>query len=261
MSNQPILYLGDTALTGAACYLAGLMTHWGLGFDYVPSGEPVDEGILGEDRRLFILSDYPSAMMGEADQARLVEQVAAGAGLVMIGGWESFHGQSGCWDGTPVARILPVNISTRDDRINCDQPALVVTEHSHPITRGLPWVGHPPTIGGYNQFEPKAGCDVVLDVQRFAVQYDSGGFVFEPVKRDPLLVVGAHGKGRTAALGTDTAPHWVGGLVDWGLDRVVAQAPGSHGIEVGSDYATLVRQLLGWVGRLDQHPVPGMVEG
>jgi hypothetical protein len=47
-------------------------------------------------------------------------------------------------------------------------------------------------------------------------------------------------------LATDVAPHWVGGLVDWGAQRLAACAPGSVAIEVGSDYAELLARLVRW---------------
>jgi hypothetical protein len=37
----------------------------------------------------------------------------------------------GDWDGTPIGNALPVEISSEDDRINCDQPALVIESESH----------------------------------------------------------------------------------------------------------------------------------
>jgi hypothetical protein len=58
--------------------------------------------------------------------------------------------------------------------------------------------------------------------------------------------VGQWEKGRTAALLTDVAPHWVGPFVDWGRPRVAAQAPEANAIEVGGDYAQFFRQLLEW---------------
>jgi hypothetical protein len=49
----------------------------------------------------------------------------------------------------------------------------------------------------------------------------------------------------------DVAPHWVGGLVDWGDgERVTARAPGSWEIEVGNFYSQLVANLLAWTGQL-----------
>jgi hypothetical protein len=50
-------------------------------------------------------------------------------------------------------------------------------------------------------------------------------------------------------LATDVAPHWVGGFVDWG-DQRVAQAVANDGIEVGNWYARFFRNLLVWTGNL-----------
>ncbi len=247
MDTRPILYLGDTALTGAAGYLAGLMTSYGFAFDYLPSDAAATaDAVVG--RRLVVLSDYPSKFLRPDVQGRLVEQVRAGTGLLMIGGWESFCGFGGDWAGTAVAEALPVVIAASDDRINCDQPALALKVKDHPIANDLPWDGRPPTIGGFNRVTAKADATTVLEVQRFSARQLGGRFDFTARDRHPLLVVGAHGKGRTAAFTTDLAPHWVGGLVDWGDARVTATAAGSWGIEVGSDYARLVRNLLTWTG-------------
>ena len=248
MSNS-ILYLGDTHLRDAAAYLAGLLHHWGWEFEYVRSDESATSAMLAAPRALFIVSDYPAARMEVSVQSRLLEQVAAGAGLIMIGGWESFHGLGGDWDGTPIGDALPVAIASEDDRLNCDQPVLVRRVAEHPAVNGLPWESRPPVIGGFNRLVAKPESTVLLEDQRLTAQRSGDEFVFSPLDRHPLLVVGQFGSGRTAALATDVAPHWVGPLVDWGTPRVAAQAPGANGIEVGGDYATFLRQLLSWVGR------------
>ncbi|GDY10604.1 hypothetical protein LBMAG52_40920 [Planctomycetia bacterium] len=249
MANS-ILYFGDTHLRDAAAYLAGLMHSWGWSFDYVPSHESAAVEMFDVPRALFIISDYPAARMDVAVQCRLIEQVAGGAGLIMIGGWESFHGLGGDWDGTPIGNALPVVIATEDDRMNCDQPVLVRRIAEHSAVNGLPWDTHPPVIGGFNRFTGKPDSTVLLEAERFTVRLFDGEFVFDPLDRHPLLVVGEHGRGRTAALATDVAPHWVGPLVDWGVPRVVAQAPQANAVEVGGDYATFLRQLMCWGGRL-----------
>lgn len=248
--GRPILYLGDTHLRDAAAYLAGLMHGWAWDFDYVPSHEPTTTDILAEKRALFIVSDYPAARMDEAAQRRMLEQVAAGAGLIMLGGWESFHGLGGDWDGTPLGNALPVVIANDDDRMNCDQPVLVRRIAEHPTVAGLPWESRPPVIGGFNRVTAKPDATVVLEAQRFTARSANAEFLFEPLDRHPLLIVNQFGSGRVAALATDVAPHWVGPLVDWGAPRVAAQAPDANGVEVGGDYATFFRQLLSWVGRL-----------
>ena len=249
--SSPILYLGDTSLQSAATYLAGVMTACDLRYDYVPSDEAVSVEMASQPRKLFIISDYPSKLMSPAAQEAALKQVTDGAGLLMIGGWESFHGLGGDWDTTAIARGLPVEISRADDRVNCDQPALILKHAEHPILANLPWDTRPPTIGGFNAVSPRPGTKTLLQAQRFSAIAKGGQFAFSPIAQHPLLVIGTHGKGRTAALMTDLAPHWVGGFVDWGDgQRVKSTAAGSGEIEVGNLYARFIAQLLAWTGGL-----------
>ncbi len=248
--TKSILYFGDTTLDSAAAYLAGLIHHRGWAFDYVPSEQAADVDLLAGERALYILSDYPAAQLETALQELIVARVAQGSGLLMIGGWESFRGCDGQWQETPIATMLPVVISSEDDRINCDQPALVRPLCDHPVTRDLPWDERPPCIGGFNRFAAKTDSTTLLETQRYHVSRFDEEFAFTPADRDPLLVVGTHGRGRVAALATDVAPHWVGGLVDWGPSRVATQAPGAEAVEVGNLYAQLFWQLLQWTGEL-----------
>jgi uncharacterized membrane protein len=252
-----VLYCGDSSLSGAAGYLAGLMSRFGIGYDYLPSDRDLESEFASQPRKLFILSDFAAGRMLPPVQQILLDQVHQhGAGLLMIGGWESFHGHGGNWDGSPLAGALPVEISSEDDRINCDQPALLIRQEEHPIVSGLPWEARPPTVGGFNRVIPRPKSQTVLLVQRFQATFAQGRFEFEAREQDPMLVLGAHGAGRTACLMTDLAPHWVGGLVDWGDDqRITAQAAGSWQIEVGNFYAQLVASLLAWTGNLHQRPI------
>lgn len=246
---ESILYLGDTHLTDAAAYLAGLMHSWGWRFDYLRSDQALTPEMLDTPRSLFVVSDYPAARMSDEVQQRLLAQVSEGAGLLMIGGWESFHGLGGDWDGTALGNVLPVQIADEDDRMNCDQPVLVRRVADHSVLAGLPWDSRPPVVGGFNRVLAKPDSKVLLEAQRFTARQHDGAFSFEPLDRHPLLVVGSHGRGRTAAFMTDVAPHWVGPLVDWGLPRVTGQAPNANAIEVGGDYAKFLQQLLSWAGR------------
>ncbi len=242
-----LLYLGDTHLQAAAAYLAGLMHHWSWTFDYFPSdAQPLPEELAG-DYGLIILSDFPAANLGEEAQHALLDQVAGGAGLLMIGGWESFHGLGGAWDGTPIGNVLPVEIANRDDRRNCDVPVLVRRLKEHSILDGLPWEDRPPVIGGLNQVQAKPDAEVILEACLFdAKLQDENLFTFQIIERLPLLVVGQFQQGRTAAFLTDVAPHWVGPLIDWGTPRISAEAPNSQPVEVGGDYAQFLQQLLEW---------------
>ena len=262
--NNRILYAGDTDLGSAAAYLAGVLSHAGLPFDYVPSDAPLELSSERGEPGSYVLSDYPVKNLTGADFRRIVADVEGGSGLLMIGGWESFHGATGEYHRSPLADVLPVRMQASDDRVNAPQPCLVEKQTDHPILGDLPWT-HPPSIGGYNRVRPKADAQVLLTARHFAVEVrtsalsrgtdrDDGvgeGYTFTAGDQAPLLVVGRHGRGRVAAFTTDVAPHWVGGLVDWGPDRVGARAPGAVEIEVGSHYAELLTRLVQWTMGLD----------
>ncbi|MDP1797881.1 MAG: glutamine amidotransferase [Planctomycetaceae bacterium] len=240
-----ILYCGDTDLTSAAAYLAGVITHAGMTFDYVPSHVPLDAALLEVPRSLIILSDYPAAMIPLDLQDNVVDHVEAGAGLLMIGGWESFHGSGGNWDQTLIADALPVIIASEDDRINFDQGAYLLEATPSAATAGLPWQERPPLMGGMNRFRAKPDTQTVLEAIPLATRFDAaGGLEMTTMAAIPALIFGQCEQGKTAAFASDAAPHWVGGLVDWGNQRVTAQAPGAGAIEVGNWYAQFWRQLL-----------------
>ena len=250
----PILYLGDTRLDGAASYLAGVLAHAGLSFDYVASDASALDQLRAGPRRLIILSDYLASSLEPEGHDQIVDCHHEGAGLLMLGGWESYHGMGGDWDDKPAANALPVVMSSTDDRINHDQPAFLRPTANHPIVTNLPWDERPPTIGGYNRFMPKPGSTTLLEVVRQQVQRDGESFSVRSSVIDPMLVVSEAGPARTACLATDAAPHWVGPLVDWGTDnetpsgagRVACHGPGAEPVEVGRYYAQFFTQLVTW---------------
>ena len=249
--GKTICYLGDDDLGGAASYLAGIMLDGGLAFDHVPSTEPPPATFAANDYALYVVSDYPAQRFGLAAMRRAADRVRQGAGLVMLGGWESYFGRLGEYHDSPLADVLPVVMQREDDRRNCAQPCLVQKAADHPIVAGLPW-DRPPGIGGFNVVAPKPGTRTVLDAVQFDVRAEDGRYEFTRGQSWPLLVVGECGRGRVAALATDVAPHWVGGLVDWG-DRRVVQAVGNGQIEVGNWYARFFRNLLVWTGRFNDN--------
>ncbi len=252
---KKICYLGDDDLSMAAVYLAGIMTHYGLPFDHVPSTESPGERFASTDYGLYVISDYPAANWKPGQLERIVEEVSNGAGLAMFGGWESYHGRLGEYHRSPLVDVLPVAMADEDDRRNYAQPCLLRPrdeQENHPILAGLPWET-PPGVGGFNAFTPKEESQTLLDAVRFSVRREKEDWTFEPVESTPLLVVGHHGHGRVTALATDVAPHWVGGMVDWGDTRVVQELADAAGfIDVGGWYARFFRNLLQWTGRLDE---------
>jgi uncharacterized membrane protein len=210
----------------------------------VPSPESPGEEFLARRHSAYVLSDYPAARLSPAQFGHLAESIRRGSGLAMFGGWESFHGRLGEYHHTPLAEVLPVEMLKADDRRNFAQPCLVCQTAEHPILAGLPW-GQPPGIGGLNAIRPKPGSEVLLTAAPFAVSRRGTSFEFTEGEAAALLVVGRFGLGRTVALATDVAPHWVGGLVDWGDRRIHQEIPGGF-IEVGCHYARFFFNLLQW---------------
>jgi hypothetical protein len=248
---KKICYMGDGNVPGAASYLCGIMTHFGLAFDYVPGSEKPPADFLSTDYAVYVLSDYHIDKFERTAMDHMIARVKAGAGLAMFGGWESFFGRSGGYYQSPLAEVLPVVMQSSDDRRNYAQPVLINKQVDHPILEGLPW-DQPPGIGGFNAIEPKPEATLLLTSVQFAVRRTKpdGGFQFSQCKEKPLLIVGSYGEGRTTALATDVAPHWVGGFVDWGDTRVKQEIPGDD-IDVGGWYAQFFRNLLVWTGKLD----------
>lgn len=235
-----VLYCGDATLATGACYLGGVMTYAGISFDYVPMADRFPEELLDHDYPLIVLSDYPSGNFRPEALRRIAGKVDKGASLLMIGGWESFHGLVGNYDSSPLSTVLPVECLAEDDRINWPQGLVPEVTTQHPILRGLPW-DTPPVVCGCNRVRPRKGASVVLSAHRLHI---AGSSLSRDPEALPLLVAGTHGGGRTGAFTSDFAPHWVGGLVDWGPERVHAQAPGGRPVEVGSHYVALIRNLL-----------------
>jgi len=238
--RKDVLYCGDATLPTGACYLGGVMALAGIGFDYVEMEAPFPEKLLEKDYPLVILSDYPSGNFPAGALKKIARKVEQGASLLMIGGWESFHGLIGNYQASDLAPVLPVECLLEDDRLNWCQGLVPEVVSPHPLLQGLPWE-RPPMVCGCNIVKAKKEATVVLAVRKLLIEKGKVSLGKESL---PLLVMGAYGKGRTGAVTTDFAPHWVGGLVDWGSERVTAQAPGGRKIEVGNHYVSFIKNIL-----------------
>jgi hypothetical protein len=250
--DKRICYLGDGALDGPARYLAGIMQHYGLPFDHIADDCPPGQAFAGRDYGLCVISDYPSANFTRDQMEHVAARVRRGAGLVMLGGWRSFHGQAGEYHLTPLAEVLPVEMQSSDDRFNSAYPCVMNKIGAHPIVDGLPF-DRPSSVGGFNRLRARDEAAVVLTAIQFTSERVDGEFRFLRGEEAPLLVVGSHGEGRTAAFATDVAPHWVGGFVDWGDERVIENV-GGRTIDVGNWFARFFANLLIWTGRLGVAP-------
>ncbi len=150
-----------------------------------------------------------------ADRLQVVrDYVAAGGGLIMVGGYLSFQGidARARYAGTPVEDALPVSLERADDRVETPggaRPSVRLPDHS--IVAGMR--GAWPQLLGYNRVQPKPGVDLVVSVGP-----------------DPLIVAGRFEQGRSAVFTSDCGPHWCPPpFVDW------------------EGYPVLWRQLVAWV--------------
>ncbi len=246
--TRPVLYLGDTSLDTAASYLGAVMKHYGIGFDYAASAEPAARYLRDAEYRLIILSDFPAENFTAGQMEGIAGRVRKGTGLLMIGGWDSFRGSGGLYNGTVVEELLPVRLSPSDDRVNYSYPCLVWKQADHEILADLPFTD-PPCIGGYNRVTAKEEAEVLLQAIRYRTRAEGSSCSFHELGRDLLLAVGSCGRGRTAAFTSDAAPHWVGGFVDWGRRRVTGEITGTE-VEVGEFYAAFFNNLLRWTARM-----------
>jgi uncharacterized membrane protein len=157
--------------------------------------EPFDVVVLSDiGANSFLLCDE-TFMRSERTTNRLAELAAyveGGGGLVMVGGYMSFSGIDGRarYGTSPLARVLPVEMLDRDDRVETPEGIVPKVETAgHAILGGIR--GEWPFLLGYNRVVAKAGSTVIAQCNG-----------------DPLLVAGSAGKGRAVAFTSDLAPHW-----------------------------------------------------
>ncbi|HMP59325.1 MAG TPA: hypothetical protein PKD86_08220 [Gemmatales bacterium] len=155
---------------------------------------------------VFVIGDLPAArFQGEGLLEMIAEKVRGGAGLLMIGGQESFG--SGGWDKTPLADLLPVDVSVSgqlEGGIGERKEIRFV-----PTDRGLEhfslrldgdtrqnrsWWERMPSLDGGNRLGPLKRGATALVVTPNA---------------ETLLAVHQPGTGRVAALAVDTTWLWV----------------------------------------------------
>lgn len=188
----------------------------GIDTDYIPTGKAATDFPLSAEEiseyDVIVLSDIgyntlalPPGTFEDFKQLpnrlRLIEDfVQAGGGLAMVGGYLSFTGFNGKarYKGTPVETALPVTMQGYDDRVERSDGVVPVRQDvEHTVVEGMPeeW----PALLGYNRVEADDDADELVRVDD-----------------DPLLVVGDHGDGRSAAFTSDCAPHWGSpAFTDW----------------------------------------------
>lgn len=238
-----VLILGEVGLLSR--YLVAVTKNCGADFDHLPPedlGEMPSELDELMDYDAVVISDGPGDEIGTEKMELLKKFVEEGKGLGMIGGWWSFTGTKGNYHETPVEEVLPVNCLEEDDRVNDPNGFKIIKKGDHAILEDLPWED-PPTVCGYNSVEPKDDGEVLLSLRRIeSLGEEKVKGVELAEEENPLLVTGDYGEGRSLALTTDLSPHWCGGMVDWGEERVPAE-----GTEFGGLYLKFGCRILNWL--------------
>ncbi len=244
-----ILYAGDSPTGGSANYLLGILKHLKAQYVHIPPSVPLEEKWFGVSYNAFILSDYSRKKFSPRIERVLLSRVKDGAGLAMIGGWGSFSGPFGGWKGSRIEKVLPVTCLNRDDRVNFPGGALMIQKHPHPMFDSLSFT-HPPVICGLNRVQPKKESTVILTAKKISAKRRKGktACALSLAAGDyPLLVVDSDPSKRVAAFATDAAPHWCGGMVDWGKKNIRLHVKGDIWIEVGDSYVRFFSNFIKWL--------------
>jgi uncharacterized membrane protein len=236
-----LLFLGEGPRNG---YVEGALST-GFTLTKLNSRQPLAgsdvESTLG-DYALIVLTDYPVHHLSAANQAAIVDAVERGGrGLLMIGGWASFGGPHGSYAGSTIANLLPVDIGAEDDRTNSPLGTVLVARRaSHPAIASIQGQA-PCVVVGYNGVRARDGADVLIEGHLLHVDADLHPSLEK--SETPVLTVWQRGTGRVAALAPDVMPHWAGGILDWGEQRVKLPT----GNEVGHLYPAFLVDLCRWL--------------
>ena len=177
------------------------------GFDVVVLSD------IGSNSLLLSPDTFERSLSAPNRLVLLRDWVAAGGGLIMIGGYLTFQGieGKGRYAGSAVEEALPVMIFPFDDRVELPEGvAPVVSAADHPLAAGLPatW----PELLGYNRLTARPEAATVVTAGN-----------------DPLLVSWDFGRGRSVAFASDCGPHWAPpAFVEW------------------AGYATLWQNIANW---------------
>jgi len=236
-------------MDGPARYLLAILKSLKVSVTHFPPSHTLEATDLLLKYDAVILSDYPKQQLGKGAEQAIADQVVQGTGLLMIGGWASFAGNFGGWRGSRIEQLLPVSCLDRDDRMNTPGGAMIIPKIKNGLLRSLSFK-NPPMICGFNHLKPKKDAAVILSARRIIAKKGASAYPksLKLEKREfPVLVTSKNLFRRTAALATDVAPHWCGGLVDWGTKRVKLSVEKGIEVEVGHLYVQFFSNLIQWL--------------
>jgi uncharacterized membrane protein len=195
---------------------------------------PIDLGpdFTGGKYDAFILGDLDAAALGEANLKTLADAVSKGKGLLMIGGRTSFG--RGHYRSTPVGDALPIEIDRLEgadfggqdrDEFYLSGPVTMVPASPHPITR---LTGEVDNAAVWSRLPPLAWANKFAGVKQAA----GVRVLLETPQKQPLLVSGEYGRGRTLAFAGESTYLWP-----------------MHGL--GKEHSRFWRQVVLWLVRRD----------
>lgn len=238
-----VLYAGDSPVGGAANYLLGVLKSMKADVTHIPPAQKMARKDIEKPFDIILLSDYSYKNLLPGAEEAIIKKVKLGAGLLMIGGWGSFSGPFGGWHGSKIEEILPVSCLKGDDRLNFPGGASIGLSQKHPSVKGIN-LSYAPAICGMNRVIPKKNAKVILHVRKIL---SNGAKIRLETHKHPLLTVSGWNNVKTAAFSCDFAPHWCGGLVDWGKKTRRLPVNAKIQIQVGDYYVRLISELLGWL--------------
>ncbi len=166
---------------------------------------PTDQASF-DQFHVFILGDLDSSFLRPAQQAMLANRIKAGAGLVMLGGYNSLG--PGGYTGTELGDLLPVRLGGRDIGQMTDPflPVLTPEGARHPIFANIadffPTARAPAKEAG---LPPLDGCTRVEGAKPTATVLATLDATEQSM---PVLAVHPVEKGRVAVFCGDTTRKW-----------------------------------------------------
>lgn len=160
---------------------------------------------------IYIIGDLDAAALGDNQLKQLAETVSEGAGLVMLGGYQTYG--AGGYANSPLAPVLPVRMdASRRRDINSPRPPAEsdTTQMPGPLAIQLRKV-HPITdLGGDEPASVWRQLPELTGANRFVGPKVAPGIdiLLETADQQPLMVVGEYGRGRVACLAFDSTYRW-----------------------------------------------------
>lgn len=161
---------------------------------------------------VFVFGDIDSTAFSEEDLQAIRDRVEQGAGLLMVGGRQTFG--PGGYDATPLADLVPVELS-RFDRQQPDEPTARPDVHLSGPVKMQP-VSSPALAGFVTRLRPGDANDSLWNelprmegANKFGPLKRTAAVIAETPQGQPLLVAQEFGLGRVLAFAGDSTWRWV----------------------------------------------------